>query len=322
MNCRTARKKMEDLLIAGRQSLPAELRTHIENCDSCAREHKILVRTVGLLRREDSWSPTEGFFDQLTRQALAEKQRATTRAEADNLATHLRGSFQWLWTPRAFSWGWASAFVALIMMTTGAWWFVQDYATRTGTMDYVDGMVHSAQGLAFSLVADGQTIREGSAVRTATDAEAIMTLSDNSEVYLASFSELAVQEDRHIELRSGMAWFEVARGEKRFTVDVPSYGEVTVLGTSFGVEVDYERSQCVVSVAGGRVKVESSAGRQILSAGEEAAILLGKAPIKQPPRKLAKMVAFRERLIRKRNERDLKKYYPSLAAPSQRNGER
>ncbi len=322
MKCRTARKKTEESLIAGAESLPADLQSHIDTCDACAREHKILTRTLGLLRREDPWSPPEAFFDRLTRHAISEKQRAATRADADNFATRLRGSLEWLWTPRTFSWGWASALALFFVLVTGTWWGVQDYTSRTGSMDYVDGMIHSAQGLSSSLVADGQAIKKGSALRTATDAEGILTLSDRSEVYLASFSELAVQEERHVELRSGMAWFEVARDEERFTVDIPVYGQVTVLGTSFGVEVDYDTNTCVVSVAGGRVKVESSGGQEILSRGEEAVITLGKTPVKRPPQKLAKMVAFRERLIRERNEHDLKKYYPSLAPSSKQTGRR
>ena len=134
-----------------------------------------------------------------------------------------------------------------------------------------------------------------------------MTLSDQSEVYVASFSEISVRQRREVEIRSGMVWFEVARGDTQFTVEIPSYGCVRVLGTSFGILVDRESRECSISVAGGRVVVEGKRKRQVLSGGEEAAIALGKNPVKRAPRQLTKMLAFRDQLIRKRNEYDLKK---------------
>lgn len=323
MNCRTARKKFEASLVSGRAVLPEAVESHLRTCNACQREHAILTRTLGLLRSEDPWSPTEGFFDRLTHQALREKERAATRAEADSFANRLRWSLGWLWVPRSWSWGWATAVVMMCFVAAGGWWGIQDITTRTGKVDYVAGTVRSARGSSsWSLAADGQATRKGSSFRTATDGEAIMTLSDKSEIYLASFSAMSLPGHRAAVLQSGMAWFEVARGEVQFTVEIPAYGSVRVLGTSFGIIIDTNNGECSVTVGAGRVVVENAGGRQALSSGEEAAITLGGNPVKRRPRQLARMLAFRDRLIRNRNEYELKKYYPSLAPPSQPAGRR
>jgi ferric-dicitrate binding protein FerR (iron transport regulator) len=143
-----------------------------------------------------------------------------------------------------------------------------------------------------------------------------MTLSDRSEIYLASFSAMSLTGHRAVELQSGMAWFEVTRGDVQFTVEIPSYGSVRALGTSFGIILDPDGDECSIAVASGRVIVENKEGRQILSSGEEAGIALGRNPVKHEAQRLARMLAFRDRLVRDRNEYELKKYYPSLAPPS------
>ncbi|MFH1740859.1 MAG: FecR family protein [bacterium] len=315
MYCCTAQREIEASLAAGAATVSEKVQAHLDSCEPCRREYQTLKRALNTLRCDTPWNPPEGFFDKLTRQALSEKQRAVTRADADSLAARLRWSLAGLWAPRRLSWGWAGAVAIACLVVAGSWWGIQDITTRTGKMEYVTGIVHAARGASsWTQATDGQHIRKGSLLRTATDGEAVMTLSDKSEVFVASFSEISIQESRHVEIRSGMAWFEVTPDDTQFTVEIPSYGRVRVLGTSFGIQVDPKSGECSIAVGTGRVVVEGEKKHQVLSGGEEVAILLGKNPVKCTPRQLGNMLNFRDQLVRKRNEYDLKKYYPSLAA--------
>jgi hypothetical protein len=61
MNCQKVNSKLADLLLDP-QSIPAELRQHVEECSGCARELAELHATMGLL---DDWAVPEPnpFFD-------------------------------------------------------------------------------------------------------------------------------------------------------------------------------------------------------------------------------------------------------------------
>src|SRR5271170_7535202 len=61
MNCRKVNSRLADLLLDP-QSVPAELRQHVEECSECGRELAELRATMGLL---DDWSVPEAnpFFD-------------------------------------------------------------------------------------------------------------------------------------------------------------------------------------------------------------------------------------------------------------------
>ncbi|HPO07150.1 MAG TPA: FecR family protein [bacterium] len=316
MNCRTAQNEMESLAASGSGAVSRDLAEHLRHCESCRKEQAILTGTLNLLRSREPWTPKDGFYDRLTHQALKEKQRAVTRAQADWFANPFLRSLR---APRAVpaaSWGWAIGMAVIVLAAVGVYWGVRDYSTRLGKMNFVMGAVHTAHGSApWSLATDGRSVRHGSNVRTATDGEAIVTLSDHSSVYLGTFSEVSFSRERHVELKSGMAWFEVKPGETEFTIEIPSYGSVRVLGTSFGIYVDSNADECSVAVAGGRVVVDGQEGRAVLSDGEEAAISSGRGPVKRSPQHLRELLDLREKLVEKRNEYDLKKYYPSLAAP-------
>jgi hypothetical protein len=61
MNCRKVNSKLADLLLDP-QSVPADVRQHVEECAECGRELAALRATMGLL---DDWSVPEAnpFFD-------------------------------------------------------------------------------------------------------------------------------------------------------------------------------------------------------------------------------------------------------------------
>ncbi len=91
---------------------------------------------------------------------------------------------------------------------------------------------------------------------TATGQQRIIALGDGSTMWLntASAADLRVDDDaRHVRLVRGEAYFDVARDPAHpFVVDA-GLGQVTVLGTAFGVRRD--GSDVVVTVQRGKVQV-------------------------------------------------------------------
>ncbi len=74
MNCRKVNSKLADLLLDP-QSVPAELRQHVEECSGCSRELAELRATMGLL---DEWTVpgANPFFDAKLMARLRAEQQA------------------------------------------------------------------------------------------------------------------------------------------------------------------------------------------------------------------------------------------------------
>ncbi len=101
-------------------------------------------------------------------------------------------------------------------------------------------------------------------------------LPDGSVINLSAFSRIEIQlteQQRHIYLTSGEAFFDVSKDPKRpFVVDTED-SRITVLGTHFNVNASSGFSQ--VSVEEGRVEVANQQldQRQILGAGQRIQML-------------------------------------------------
>ncbi len=144
----------------------------------------------------------------------------------------------------------AMAACLVLMVSMGAGWQPQRWADDLGA-DYV-----SAPG----------------EVKT-------VTLADHSQITLDADSAIAVdfsQGERHIQLRRGAGFFNVAHTGQAFVVHADS-GEVRVLGTQF--EVRLQPAGVQVTVLSGRVGVTPSAQgtQQILTAGQQVAYVEGVA---------------------------------------------
>ena len=100
-----------------------------------------------------------------------------------------------------------------------------------------------------------------------------LTLADQSRVTLDADSAIAVNfsgGERHVQLRRGVAFFQVSHTGEPFVVDAQN-GEARVLGTEFEVRRQPEGAQ--VTVLSGRVGVKAGAHapQQILSADQQVA---------------------------------------------------
>lgn len=83
-------------------------------------------------------------------------------------------------------------------------------------------------------------------------------LADGSSIDLANGSAITVAisgKTREVHLIRGRAWFDVAHDPERPFVVITDFGQVQVLGTSFGV--DLETNAVVLSVLDGKVAVEN-----------------------------------------------------------------
>lgn len=99
-----------------------------------------------------------------------------------------------------------------------------------------------------------------------------VTLADQSQVTLDADSAIAVRftdDERHVQLRRGAAFFQVTHTGQPFVVD-GGRGETRVLGTQF--EVRLQPDGASVTVLSGRVGVKAGADspQQILTAGQRA----------------------------------------------------
>ncbi|MQT58273.1 DUF4880 domain-containing protein [Pseudomonas sp. FSL R10-0399] len=106
-----------------------------------------------------------------------------------------------------------------------------------------------------------------------------LTLADQSEVTLGADSAIAVSfsgNERHVELRRGVAFFHVTHTGQPFVVDADG-GEARVLGTEFEVRLQPGGAQ--VTVLSGRVgvKADQQAPQQILTADQQVAYAAGTA---------------------------------------------
>ncbi|HCN63668.1 MAG TPA: sugar ABC transporter substrate-binding protein [Pseudomonas sp.] len=106
-----------------------------------------------------------------------------------------------------------------------------------------------------------------------------LTLADRSEVTLGADSAIAVNfngNERHVELRRGVAFFHVTHTGQPFVVDADG-GEARVLGTEFEVRLQPGGAQ--VTVLSGRVgvKADKQAPQQILTADQQVAYAAGTA---------------------------------------------
>ena len=106
-----------------------------------------------------------------------------------------------------------------------------------------------------------------------------LTLADQSEVTLGADSAIAVNfsgNERHVELRRGVAFFHVTHTGQPFVVDADG-GEARVLGTEFEVRLQSGGAQ--VTVLSGRVgvKADKQAPQQILTADQQVAYAAGTA---------------------------------------------
>lgn len=103
-----------------------------------------------------------------------------------------------------------------------------------------------------------------------------VALAGPSQLKVAPSTRLRVHDERHISVARGAVWLNVGKDDRYFRVGTPT-GDVTVFGTTFGVEVLNGRT--VVTVVEGTVQVENDVAFTVLEAGEQVSVALGDAPL-------------------------------------------
>ncbi|KQB53128.1 sugar ABC transporter substrate-binding protein [Pseudomonas endophytica] len=106
-----------------------------------------------------------------------------------------------------------------------------------------------------------------------------LALADQTEVTLGADSAIAVNfsgNERHVELRRGVAFFHVTHTGQPFVVEADG-GEAQVLGTEFEVRLQPTGAQVTVLTGWVGVKADKNASQQILTADQQVAYASGRA---------------------------------------------
>ncbi|MEW6238531.1 MAG: FecR family protein [Candidatus Omnitrophota bacterium] len=314
MKCATVKKELLAWAVdRPGESPPAVCRDHIAQCGNCAKEWTRLQKWAILLRSKEEWTPEEGFFERLTANAMREKNRAalTESTRRDLSLDSSGGLFAFLRTPLQRRWIFAGAVFAILLPLA----FI-----AYGSYDAI-GQIDYAGGLVFNQTAFSKEIRKedvvsrGTAIQTAADAESIVRLKGGSEVFVDSRSRVAFVDNRTVRLELGRAYFDVAPNRKPFEITTPN-GAIAVLGTAFAVDVNGDET--VVTVTRGTVQLSNSAGLVRIAKGGEGIANQNKQPILREAQRMNQTIKWISSLLEKRNEEDLRTYYPSLAPPRPR----
>jgi predicted Zn-dependent protease len=116
-----------------------------------------------------------------------------------------------------------------------------------------------------------------------------VALEDGTKVVLRQGAEIAVEGSRRVRLVRGEAFFDVARADDEFVVDVPQ-GRAVVLGTKFLLNASDEET--LAAVARGRVRIENGSGEEVLGAGEEGELRENERPTRRPAPRLTHLTSW------------------------------
>jgi ferric-dicitrate binding protein FerR (iron transport regulator) len=167
---------------------------------------------------------------------------------------------------------WAMAATVLLAAGVTIWWYVDQNGQRSGPaiVQSLDGslFVVSAEGI--RPLKTGQDLPAGLELRTAKDSDAVLKLSDGSQVEMRERSSLyttAGASDITIRLGRGSVIVQAAhRGKGHLYVDTGDC-QVAVTGTLFGVTAGVKGSR--ISVVQGEVHVTQDNQERILHAGDQ-----------------------------------------------------
>jgi len=292
---------------------PAACRDHIAQCGNCSEEWARLQKWASILRAKEEWTPDEGFFERLTANAIREKNRAAlTESTRRDLSLDSTGSF-WAFLRMPLSRRWIYAMAIFAMLLPISFFAYRSYES-IGQFEYVGGQVYNQTAYSEDIRKENAVSR-GAAIQTAADAESIVHLKGGSEVFIDSRSRVAFVDNRTVRMELGRAYFDVAPNRKTFEITTPN-GAIAVLGTAFCVEVN--GGETVVTVTRGTVQLSNNAGLVRIAKGGEGIVNHNKQPILREAQRMNQTIKWVSSLLEKRNEEDLRTYYPSLAPPRQR----
>ncbi len=162
----------------------------------------------------------------------------------------------------------AALFIALAGALFLKWSGSAEAAPVVGMVLYSSGHVmQDGAGLAAETpAATKDRIRPGRVFETGKDSALLLTLKGPSHMRVRENSRLRVDGARRVNMEEGHMWLDVASNGEPFVVSTPT-AEVTVVGTTFDVFVDQDRT--VVSVTEGTVRVNNGLAQTSVTADEQ-----------------------------------------------------
>ncbi len=316
MRCSSILQELTNWAIdRGDTALPERLETHLRDCARCREEWKSIRQWTELLRpsQEETWQPEEGFFERLTEQAMLEKRRAAiTESTRRDLALDGTGWIAIMQQP-LYRWLPSLAIFLLIAIPLGLWLFRMQ--NTIGEFDFSSGQV-IAQARQPLDPRKGMTIKRNTSVQTPQNAESIIRLYSGSEICVASLSRVTFIDKRTVRVDHGKAYFDISKQKSGFIVQLPQ-GEVKVLGTAFLVSI--AQGKATVTVTRGTVQVMNGNASVQVESGMESIVASNQRPTiprAVQPQKMNAATRWISQIWDLRNQEELRKYYPSLAAPT------
>jgi FecR protein/Putative zinc-finger len=170
-------------------------------------------------------------------------------------------------------WGVAAVLVIGLGMVAMPWArrFISSIGTLQAVVEASNGSVYKVTDERTEAVRAGEKLERGERLRTATDATAVVKLSDGSSVEMRERTELSISDNSAqatINLERGNIIVEAAkqRGRKLFVTTDDAL--VSVTGTIFSVNNGTKGAR--VSVIEGAVNVDQGGKNQTLNAGQQA----------------------------------------------------
>ncbi|MBD3267164.1 hypothetical protein GF373_10885, partial [bacterium] len=286
-------------------------------CDTCRHEWESMQNWVRVLKTQENWVPDEEYIQRLTEFSMREKRRAnlpdSTLADLGLGKLAMPSWFQWLFQfPKT-----SFAMVAVVVFGMFVGLTMMDRFNTLGNFDYIEGNVW-AQAKRMVKIQEGGRITKGTTIQTAKEAESVVALRDGSEILVSSLSRLSLLERRKVRLMRGKAFFAVEKGQGDFLVNVPQ-GVVRVIGTAFSVEI--VDSQCIVTVVEGVVECKGADRSIRVKPGFDGVFHRRKHPSLRKSQRVEQTRRWVSFIRDRRDKKELKTYYPSLASPEEMNNE-
>lgn len=115
-------------------------------------------------------------------------------------------------------------------------------------------------------------VEVGDRFETGDGSHMMLTLAGPTDVKLSENTVVRITDDRWISVIKGRVWLDVSKDERFFRV-IPPVGEITVLGTSFDVNVLPDKTR--VTVSEGQVHVENDGAVGLVAKGQQVDMLPG-----------------------------------------------
>jgi len=295
--------------------LPERIQSHLNQCQKCRDELESVKGWANLLRpNRIEWTPEENFYERLTEQALREKRRAAlTDSTRRDFALDVTGWLSIFHQPsyRLLS---SLAVLLLVFIPLGLW--INTTVNTIGEFDYKSGrvMAHANGSLDAS---KGRTLKSNTTVQTTQGAESIVQLKSGAEVCVAPLSQVTFIGRKNVRIDRGKAFFNIPKQKSGFIVQLPS-GMVRVLGTAF--EISVVRGTSTVKVTRGVVEVLNGKATVNVTMGMKSMVQPLKNPTDPASVNLSNTVRWVNDIHQRRNQEELRIYYPSLAAPTPLSG--